>query len=103
MNGPAVPDALKRATVWVVASALAFLAAPGAAVAGTDSTKRPVSKASSFAPHRTTRRAFGTPIKAPILHKRHRQSKPPSSSAAVPAAGKETTVPRPAGHDQAPK
>ena len=83
MNGPPVPGFLRHA-IASLTCALTFLAAPGAAAAGTDSTNPAQAKPSSFAPHPTSKRAFGAPIQAPIVHKRHRQGKPPSKIARTP-------------------
>jgi hypothetical protein len=84
MNGPPVPGFLKHAIASLAACVITFLAAPGAAAAGTDSTNQTHAKPSTFAPHPTSKRAFGAPIQSPIVHKRHRQAKPPSKVARTP-------------------
>jgi len=61
-----------------------LLTVPGAAMAGADSTGRKPAKPSSFAPHPTTKRAFGTPISKPILHKRKTRTAPATPAPAEP-------------------
>jgi hypothetical protein len=70
----------KGAFFALAACVLMLLTAPGAAVAGTDPTDPKHPKPSSFAPHPTTKRAFGAPIQKPILHKR-KKPKPPAAPA----------------------
>jgi len=79
----------------LMAFALLLLAAGATAVAGPDSTdpKRP--KPSSFAPHPTTKRAFGAPIQPPIVHKRHKKAARPT--------GNQATAARSNGHGEPPK
>ena len=91
MNRPPGPGFLKHAIASLAAFVLTLLAAPGAAAAGTDSTNPSHAKPSSFAPHRTSKRAFGAPIQAPIVHKRHGQGKPPSKVARTPSGHAEAS------------
>jgi hypothetical protein len=60
----------------LLACALALQGAPGAGMAGTDSTDPRAPKPSSLAPHPTAKRNFGTPIQKPILHKRKKHKAP---------------------------
>jgi len=103
MNGVPSPHAPRGALLALATCALTLLAAAGATAAGKDSSKRPPAKASSFAPHRTAKRAFGTPIKPPILHKRQRQASPASKGTGTQPTGKETTASRSNGHGKPPK
>jgi hypothetical protein len=98
MDGVPAPYALRSAIPALVACALALLAGPGMAVAGTDPSKPDPPKPSSFAPHHTTRRAFGAPIQTPILHKRHQRGKVPSKATGTASTGKKTVASRPSGH-----
>ena len=41
-------------------------------------------KPSSFAPHPTTKRVFGTPVSKPILHKRKKRTPPATPAPAEP-------------------
>ena len=64
--------------VWL--GALALLASGAMAAASADPTDAKPPKPSSFAPHPTAKRAFGTPVSKPILHKR-KKHKPPAAPA----------------------
>jgi hypothetical protein len=95
--------ALKGASLVL---AFVLVAAGAAAMAGADPTDPKPPKPTSLAPHPTTKRAFGTPIKPPILHKRHKQGAPATGSQATATpstSGKQATISPSAKPDEAPK
>ena len=65
----------------LIALALIFFAAGAANAGGADSTDPKHTKASSFAPHKTKRHAYGAPVSKPILHK-GKKRKPPAAAGA---------------------
>ncbi|HUL47044.1 MAG TPA: hypothetical protein VLV25_08075 [Steroidobacteraceae bacterium] len=67
-----------------LAAAVALLALPGGAAAGTDPTHPRPPKASSFAPRHSKSHVYGSPVSKPILHKRNKR---PHAAAASPGAG----------------
>jgi hypothetical protein len=73
-----------RALLALAACALTLLTVPGAAMAGADPTDPKPPKPSSFAPHPTAKRAFGTPVSKPILHKRTKRKPPATPAPAEP-------------------
>lgn len=60
--------------------------AGAATAAGADDSTKAKPRASSFAPHHTKSRVYGTPIAKPILHKRrkHTQRPAPATEPAAP-------------------
>lgn len=63
-------------------SVLVLAGSASVVAAGADPSK-PKSKPSSFAPHHSGKRVYGTPIQRPILHKRSKAShKAPKSGLA---------------------
>jgi hypothetical protein len=77
------PRPVTRALLALVACALTVLSVPEA-MGGTDSTNPKAAKPSSFAPHPTAKRAFGTPVSKPILHKRKKRAPPAAPAPAEP-------------------
>jgi len=75
---------MTRVLLALGACALMLLTVPGVAKAGTDSTDPKPPKSSSFAPHPTTKRAFGTPVSKPILHKGKKRTPPATPAPAEP-------------------
>ncbi len=83
---------------FLLAVILVLLAGGRAVGAGTDPTDPKPPKPSSLAPHPTSKRSFGTPIQAQILHKRRKPAAP-----AQKGAGIQATTPQPARTGEAPK
>ena len=84
--GAHLPRRAVRVSLMASALVLAGTAAAAVASAGSDDSKTPKPKASSYAPHQTKSHVYGTPIAKPILHKRkkHTQPKVPATEPAAP-------------------